>query len=411
MPKTESLNEVVINAKEKKKLSAWQIVKKAITLIEDNHPIKPFSYIGYYRDYQFVDEEYVNLNEGIVEVFDQGFRTHKISDPLNNTALYSYKLNPNYIQDTLLSNAVYNTSKQIRAGKMGSSINNELTLLDIHNPIRNFNTGSFSFVYILEKDFVKNHKFYNQGIVFLDDEELYKIQFSSKQNLAGNNYTANGTIYVAKDDFSIHRFNYKLFSNRPRKLVFNINIEYKRQANNKMYLNYITFNNNFFITENDALKIESSFYDKNRGSFIIKFNRAIAKESLEKSNNVKLAFNDKNLSIHRLNLTSPKTVEVKFKNQISDFLNNQNAVDRAFFDLKLKNFEDILGFTMGKSKIEGYQFRELFVQRVFVDRKSPGNLNYLNKGKSLRHAPLNAVDINDYWLNSPLKQIKESKFD
>ena len=65
---------------------------KAIENIKNNNPIDPFSYIAYYRDYQFVDKKYINLNEGIAEVFDQGFLTHKISDPLNTTALYSYKL-------------------------------------------------------------------------------------------------------------------------------------------------------------------------------------------------------------------------------------------------------------------------------------------------------------------------------
>ena len=57
---------------------------------------------------------------------------------------------------------------------------------------------------------------------------------------------------------------------------------------------------------------------------------------------------------------------------------------------------------MGKSKVEGYQFRELFVQRVFLNSEYNSKLKYIKKGESLRNAPLNNADITDYWLNSPL---------
>uniref|UniRef100_UPI0030EF87A5 hypothetical protein n=1 Tax=uncultured Winogradskyella sp. TaxID=395353 RepID=UPI0030EF87A5 len=101
-PKTEALSEVVLSVEKTKELSTRQIVKKAIENIKINYPVDPFSYIAYYRDYQFADEEYINLNEGIVEVFDQGFTSHKISDSLNATSLYSYKLNTDFKQDSLI---------------------------------------------------------------------------------------------------------------------------------------------------------------------------------------------------------------------------------------------------------------------------------------------------------------------
>jgi len=403
IPKTEQLNEVVLNAKDKKKLLARQIVAIAIENIKNNNPIEPFSYIGYYRDYQFVDEKYINLNEGIAEVFDQGFLTHKISDPLNTTALYSYKLNTEFTRDTLLSNSVYNDSKQIKDGKMGSSISNELTLLDIHDPIRNYNSGSFSFVYILEKDFLRNHKFYNRGTIFLDDEELYKIEFFAIKDVTGYIYNANGFIYIAKDDFSIHKFDYNLYSNSPRKLIFTVDIEYKRQENDKMYLNYITFNNNFFITQNDALQIESWEYDKEKDSFFIEFNRVLNVLSIDKINNVKIFFKDKKLLVRHIYFKSPKVIRVKLQKEASDFLNQQNLEEKSLISLKLKNFRDSRGFKMGKSKVEGYQFRELFVQRVFLNKTDSSNLFFVKKGRSLKEALINDFNSKDYWLNSPLK--------
>lgn len=406
-PKTEELSEVVLNAKKKKQLSTRQIVKKSIENIKFNYPIEPFSYIAYYRDYQFVDDQYINLNEGIIEVFDQGFKSHKISDSLNRTALYSYKLNTDFKQDSLISNSIYNDSKQIKDGKMGTGIGNELTLLNIHNPIRNYNTGSFSFVYIFESNFIKNHNFKNKGVVFLDDEELYKIEFLAKKDITGYNYKANGSIYIAKSDFSIHQFEYNLYSNSPRKLIFTLDVEYNRRENGKMHLNYITFNNNFFITQNNALKVENSYYSKVNNCFVIEFNREIDFKSIENPNNIKISFNDKKLSIITINAVNDKTIEVKFKKEDSDFLNQQNVSNLTFFSLKFKNFKDKLGLGMGVSKLEGYQFRELFVQRVFLNYKTDSNLKYLKKGESLINAPINNADISDYWLNSPLKKTEE----
>ena len=402
-PKTEQLGEVVINAKDKKKLSARQIVKKAIDNIKYNYPKEPFSYIGYYRDYQFVDEKYINLNEGITEVFDQGFLTHKISDSLNATALYSYKLNTEFTRDTLLNNSIYNDTKQIRDGEMGSSIGNELTLLDIHNPIRNYKSGSFSFVYIFEKDFVKNHKFYKKRTIFLDEEELYEIEFSAKPDVTGSNYKATGFIYISKEDFAIHRFDYKLYSESLKKLVFTVDIEYKRQDNDKMYLNYITFNNNFFITPQDVLKIKSWRYSKEKKSFFIEFNRHLDTTIAPRLNDVKVFFKDRRLGVKEIYFSSPKAIKVKLKVESSTFMNPQNIEEKALFVLKLRNFRDVQGFEMGKSKVEGYQFRELFVQRVFVDKMLNTDLLYVIKGRSLKDAPINDFNTEDYWLNSPLK--------
>ncbi|MUU78105.1 hypothetical protein GN138_06585 [Winogradskyella sp. HL2-2] len=408
-PKTEELTTVVINSK--KKHSTKNIVQKAIDNIETNYPIEPYSYIGYYRDYQFVDEEYFNLNEGIVEVFDKGFKTHKISNPLNQTALYRYKLNSEFAQDSLLSHAIYNGAKQIKDGKMGSAIGNELTLLNIHNPIRNYNTGSFSFVYVFKTDFIKNHSFKNKGLVFLDNEELYKTEFSALKNITGSAYKASGYIYISKLDFAIHQFEYKLYSISPRQLILSLNIEYNKQENGKMYLNYITFNNNFFITQNEALQIESSYFNNSNQRFVIKFNRALDLKSIEKLNNIKITFKDRKLSIYNIEAIDKKTIEVQFKKEDSNFLNENDYTNQALFDIRLKNFQDVLGLGMGKSKLEGHQFRELFVQSVNFKENLSSNLKFIDKGASLNSEPINNVNIDDYWLNSPLKEINTNMKD
>ncbi len=170
-----------------------------------------------------------------------------------------------------------------------------------------------------------------------------------------------------------------------------------------MYLNYITFNNNFFITPKDVLKIKNWKYSKEKKSFIIEFNRLLDSTIAPKLNDVKVFFKDKRLGIKEIYFSSPKTIKVKLKKESSAFLNPMNIEEKALFVLKLKNFKDVQGFEMGKSKVEGYQFRELFVQRVFMNKSLNTDLFYVVKGKSLKDAPINDSNTKDYWLNSPLK--------
>ena len=73
-PRVIALEETVVEAKKKRKnYSARAIVKKAIEALHDNYPMGSFSTVGYYRDYQYKDGVYINLNEAILEIFDQGF--------------------------------------------------------------------------------------------------------------------------------------------------------------------------------------------------------------------------------------------------------------------------------------------------------------------------------------------------
>ena len=55
-----ALQETVVTAKKKRGLSARAIVKRAIAAIPQNYPKNTFSTVGYYRDYQMSNGQYVN---------------------------------------------------------------------------------------------------------------------------------------------------------------------------------------------------------------------------------------------------------------------------------------------------------------------------------------------------------------
>ena len=67
-PELIQLEEAVVKAGKKKKLTVRQMVKKAIANIPKTFSADPYSTIGYYRDYQMEESQYINLNEAILEV-------------------------------------------------------------------------------------------------------------------------------------------------------------------------------------------------------------------------------------------------------------------------------------------------------------------------------------------------------
>jgi hypothetical protein len=96
------IDEVIIKVRKKKKrrLLATQIVRKAIENILENYPTEAHSYIGYYRDYQQPvgdsyqklikskkPVKYLNVNEAIIESFDDGFDSDKLKSKKNQTLL------------------------------------------------------------------------------------------------------------------------------------------------------------------------------------------------------------------------------------------------------------------------------------------------------------------------------------
>ncbi len=134
-PKVESLSAVTIIAKKnspKDYIPVREIVKSAIERIRLNFPTNPHSYIGYYRDYQILESKYFNLNESILQVFDSGFQTNKLLYKDNQTALYNYKLNTEFEQDSSLTKE-YNEdgNKFIKNATISGLGGNELNILNL----------------------------------------------------------------------------------------------------------------------------------------------------------------------------------------------------------------------------------------------------------------------------------------
>lgn len=432
-PKVEALGTVMISGKIKSNTevsTAEQIIKEAINRIPKNYPQSPHSYMAYYRDYQLVNNKYYNLNEAILENFDAGFQTNKFGYSENVTALYSHNLNKKFHLDSVLLKSVYGDSKIINkdeSAKFNTALENELEILNGHNPIRNYNRRSFSFVDIFRNNFIDNHLFKLKEIKYLDGTPLYEITFVSKDT-ENAKFQANGIIYIAKTNYAIYKFEYRMLQNDkfghsksigvsgPRILgslerlntVYEIKLEYKA-VNEKMYLNYMTFNNRFIIKEPNPFKVADFEFDPNDEAFYITFNKSVDEASIQRKSRFKLLYNDKKLIIKNIKLVESNVVKIDVIDWAAGTKADVKKVKSEDFSYKLKRIKDVSGVTIYKeSKLLGYQFREFFTQEIFENKKPPSELIFVNKRKPLSATNVNKIgfDIDKYWVNSPLKQTK-----
>ncbi|WP_299525473.1 carboxypeptidase-like regulatory domain-containing protein [Winogradskyella sp.] len=405
--KIEELEEIVIKSTKPTKrynISPYSIVKKAINKIPDNYPTTKFSKIGYYRDYQIVNDRYYNLNEAIVETFDAGFQTDVIMDEYNQNALYSYKENSEFLRDSDLLRPYDGKRKFINNTNLSSQGGNELGILNIHDPIRNFEQLGFSFVYVFKKKFLDNHEFTDIKKVYLNDDILYEITFKAKQSLTKASHKASGKIYIGQSDYAIHKFTYKVYEITLPSPLFEVEIEYKKK-NDLMYLNYITFNNQFTIDEAyrfDVLNIE---YDRVEQAFFVKFNREVDATTLDKRD-FKFKFNRKKMMVKNVELTDSITAKIGIADWSLPGVDENT--DMSQFTYKIKNIYDVTNRKLYESpKIVGFQFREFFVQEVFETKAQTENIIFINKYRPLSEAHINELGLaKNYWLNTPLKQTR-----
>ena len=423
-PRAIALEEAVVHAKRKKRnYSAYGIVKKAIEAIRDNYPLHSFSTVGYYRDYQLKNGNYINLNEAVLEVFDQGFDQEDFNT--SEVQLLDTKENKDFQRDTLaLQKYDYSTGKKIiDKAYLENYDGNEFTNLRIHDAIRNFNDFSYDFVGRFEADFLVHHRFSKNEETYLGDEALYVIGGYAQQP----GYRAHTRLYISKTDYAIYKMEYALYDNtekngfrtknkhgHKRKMIFDAVVEYSR-IKEKMYLNYISFQNNFELNLSPIFKITDTSISLSKGYFGLRFNRSIDSASAKNKNNYSIVFKGTKWDVGKVEVfkDSLKVYPKLKKGTLSNAMREINVAERKrmfnseLLDIKVTNVRDFEGNIVNMPRTENYrQFREFFVQRVKLDARAPFDTNFMNKRKPIfKGQPIAMPDgSDDYWMNTPLQR-------
>jgi hypothetical protein len=392
-----------------KKLGSLAIIGRAIRNIPKNYPLKPFSYISYYRDYQKRDGKYINLNEAIIQTLDKGFavgslfNNYRLLDFRKNVEFPRMNISPYYetegyeSQDTL--------KKFIPNATIGDQYGNELFVLMTHDAIRNFKSRSFSFIDVFSEDFIRNHNFSEPVAVYNNNQLLFKIIFSGKTRVIGNSLLVTGAVYVEPKSYAIHKIEYSCSyqaGGRGLGEMFSADIEYGREnaVDSSMCLKYISFNNFFKVVDSDDdtyFRVLKAYWEANlyiNPTLVINFNNKVDPVSGSMKENYELYWGNKPLKITSLQVRD-KTVFIRTK---EEFIKNKS--DSCY--VGIHKVKDIDGNILDRKKrIDLYQFRELFVQEYNkpLVLKDSCNMEYKPIEDNCR-----SIYNGDekYWMNTPV---------
>ena len=182
-----------------------------------------------------------------------------------------------------------------------------------------------------------------------------------------------------------------------------------------MYLNYISFNNFFEATNGNYFKVDKTMFNSKNNTFKISFNRPINMDYLEPvKRNFKIYYKGEKLKVTGISLFGgdQKTVAVYIDKKSIEKINvnkeKQHPNYASYFTFDIKNLKDISGFEIDqRPSIKINQYRELFVQEIFEDKKLPLKQNFVNKNLPLSKTQITPINFkDDYWINSPLKKSK-----
>ncbi|MGB7394506.1 MAG: carboxypeptidase-like regulatory domain-containing protein [Pricia sp.] len=418
------LEEAVVAAKGKR-LSAKRIVQTAIDRIPINYPNYPYSLVGYYRDYQLENRNYVNLNEGILEVFDAGFSEDDLQT--SKVQMYDYTNNTDFERDSLAERPYdyKNHNKTIDNAYLSSYGGNEFTILRIHDAIRNYKIGSYDFIHRFQKDFIKEHVLKKDGESAINGESMYVISATKKID----NHRVIGKLYISKSNFAIHKLEYTIYllpkpgekssrlaSNNSEKLILDTVVEYRPNGPN-MFLNFISFSNTFRLSMPPKYKVNEVVAELGNNRFTVKMNKIGLQEDLVDLKNYKIEFMGKKVKIDYLQFYK-NDVFVYPKIQEGDSLFIKIA-EASSEDSKL--LEDFMKFDFGKIRdregnvlnqpwFKPYnQFREFFVQQVNKGKEVVADSLLMRKTRPLYYElqPMSKPDnFDEYWMNTPLQSAK-----
>lgn len=436
------IDEIVIKEKKLRIPSARQIVKKAIENIANNHPLYPFLLEGYYRDYMLIDGKYVNLFESLIELEDKGFH---VSDYENTLIKQIYgRINNDFSYDTTkIMNYSDESLKRLPSAEIRFEGGNEMSLLRLTNPIRNYDKNTIDFINVFKTDFLENHYCQIYEAIIENNKLIYAIHFKyydkdKKKETAlekalinkkhevvegfqrirtykrsTQEFEAEGMIYIDRETYAIKKLSYKLFlddQKYDKVKGWELNLEYK-QYQDKSYLHYISYNNIFEMPNyNDSVYfyLKNTMVDKRNHKIVLEFNNEIRNLPKKNVKEIKILFKNKKVdfSLARKDSNNGKQLylifeENKFKRFFSDF----NKATASHLAVKLSNkLTDVNGNKIYDAEtILGYQYREFFVNKIKTVFVPLLEEECIDKWESLfENKSLDIDNSKEVFLNSPL---------
>ena len=405
------LSPVEIRAADTRKLTGRRLVERAINRIPYNYPQSQFGYIAYYRDYQIKDRQYVNMNEALVQVNDEGFSTNDQLD--TKIQLIEYKPNTAFPVDTIARQPYDNIERKfIPHASLKNFSGNELATLMVHDPLRNHGLFSFSFINRLDKDFLINHRFSMAGTLVEDNRVLYIVSFITTDNASGMEHQGRGKLFIEKGNYRIHKLQYSTIEWQSHKPVplYNVSVEYVNRGN-LMYLNYISFNNEFKMRNEDDFKVLEVRQLADSAGFLVRFSHRPTEHTARNEANYNFRLNGKRIDLRKIVFTENRSTEPAFHMAVMAYVKDTIRFNEQLGNLAHHTITaDIKGIRDFKDRevnvmtfVGATQYREIFVQQHITDPSDSTKYPVIDKYTPLYKTPPPKESAHsNFWMNTPL---------
>jgi hypothetical protein len=221
-------------------LTGGDILRIALSRIEDNYPMEPFMLDGFYRDVKKVGGTYISLLEAAVKIYDENY-----AEPRNK-----YKLRENVRLVEVRQSLGYES-------KFTKYFDQDNLLEDLllHNNIRYRQIEA-------EDELLASMK--RDKNTFYNDQEMYVVTHSEHDNLK---------LFIEKHNFSIIHLEWETPGSKEelgkkKNLVSKFaglkkTIDFKRH-NGKMFLNFVSVTSkvNWYDIDTDELKFETELFQQ-----------------------------------------------------------------------------------------------------------------------------------------------------
>ena len=427
-----TLGTIQIEDEQGKLPSAKQLVRRSLRRIDQNYPQDSFFLQGYYRDYVRKDSGYLNLFEAALRVWDPGFTRNALEHA--QVEVLQTRFREEVARDERSQGAYKKSYKFVPSYDMPSYGGNEFSILEAHDPIRNHQLQSFSFVYRIVRDFVRNHTFTLDSIVMQDDVPLYQIGFVYKVSRAhaysslrrAKNNPIRGRIWIRSDNYAIVRFEYlNFFENQtPPRKRYEIVVEYQ-ELQGKMFLKYISMNNYFSVEDSVGVPFQLAETEAVTGEdqLLLRFNRPVESGLADRASLFEVFYKDQPLLVSRSELVEPFTVRLTIPRleallrddraivQYLDDVALQSLIDSQTLNIRPNYFvRDTTGSYYGRRPfISLYQYREFFVNAIDTRQSfALSSQEFMDKNKPLYEQQRRTQP--GFWskftvmLNTPLKE-------
>jgi len=237
---------------------------------------------------------------------------------------------------------------------------------------------------------------------------LYIVSHSDRDLMPGGprNFS-EGKLFIEKDNFAIHKIEYSTYNKtmKETQLMYNIQTEYSRVVA-YMYLNYISFNNGFKTQNDTDFKVIEITYSKDKKAFILDQNSIPEEISVSDTSNYNFMLDGKKLGIQLAQLTAERQVTLFLKESAAAFVAEYSDDMSSKLSMNAQNIRDLKNRELDKeNNTTVFQFRELFVQKIFPTKVAPIDGEFIGKTVPLSKEVIskNLTEKEDYWMNSPLR--------